>query len=124
MEKKSYYMIILLVALVICAVVFFYQFNNDVSTFIIINETEVVENGSFSGLLMDSYSYGIANQTVSFQKPGSDSLVTAKTDENGEFTIENAEYVSGEDNYYSNFTFAGNGKYRGCTYEGNVSVIK
>ena len=81
MERKSYYLIILLVALVVCAGVFFYQFNNDVATVMIINETEVPENGSFAGILMDAYSY-------------------------------------------SDFTFAGNGKYQGCTYEGNVSVTK
>ena len=66
MEKKSYYLIILLIAFVICIGVFLYQFNNDVSTFIIINETEVQNNTSFSGLLMDSYSYGVANQTISY----------------------------------------------------------
>ena len=53
MERKSYYLIILLVALVICIGVFLYQFNNDVPTFIIINETEVHENGSFSGMLVE-----------------------------------------------------------------------
>ena len=30
---------------------------------------------------------------------------------------------AGDDNYYGDFTFAGNGKYQGCTYEGNVTVI-
>lgn len=127
MEKKSYYLIILLAALVICVGVFLYQFNNDVATFIIINETEVHENGSFSGMLMDAYSSGVPNQTITFHKPGHDmgTLVDVTTDENGEFTIKNAEYLSdaGKDNYYGNFTFAGNGKYKGCVYEGNVSVI-
>ena len=127
MERKSYYLIILLVAFVICMGVFWFQFNNDVSTFIIVNETEVHEGDSFSGMLMDAYSYGVANQTITFHKQGYQmgTIVTAQTDENGEFTIENAEYLSdaGEDNYYGNFTFAGNGKYVGCTYEGNVTVI-
>lgn len=127
MERQSYYLIILLVALAICFGVFWFQFNNDVATFMIINETEVHENASFSGLLLDSYSYGVANQTITFHKPGYEmgTLVDVVTDENGEFTIENAEYLpdAGEDNYYGDFTFAGNGKYQGCTYEGNVTVI-
>ncbi|MBQ8016533.1 MAG: hypothetical protein IJ258_00345 [Methanobrevibacter sp.] len=127
MEKQSKYLIILLVALVICIAVFWFQFNNNVSTVIIVNETEVQENGSFSGLLMDAYGYGVANKTVTFHKPGYEmgTLVDAVTDENGEFTIENAEYLSdaGDDNYYGDFTFAGDGKYAGCTYEGNVTVV-
>ena len=127
MEKQSYYLIVLLVALVICFGVFWFQFNNDVATFMIINETEVAENASFSGMLIDSYSYGVANQTITFHKPGYEmgTLVDVVTDENGEFTIEKAQYLpdAGEDNYYGDFTFAGNGKYRGCTYEGNVTVI-
>lgn len=128
MEKQSYYLIIILVALVICIGVFLYQFNNEVPTFIIINETEVHENGSFSGMLMDAYSYGVANQTITFHKPGykMGTIVDAVTDENGEFTIENAEYIpdAGKDNYYGDFTFAGNGKYQGCKYGGNVTVLQ
>jgi hypothetical protein len=128
MERKSYFLIILLIGLVICVGVFWFQFNNDVATFIIVNETEVAENESFSGMLMDAYSYGVANQTISFHKPGHEmgNIVVAQTDENGEFTIDNAEYLpnAGENNYYGNFTFAGNGKYQGCTYEGNVTVIQ
>ncbi|WP_406534640.1 hypothetical protein [Methanobrevibacter sp.] len=127
MERQSYYLIILLVALAICFGVFWFQFNNDVATFMIINETEVHENDSFSGLLLDAYSYGVANQTITFHKPGYEmgTIVDVVTDENGEFTIENAEYLpdAGDDNYYGDFTFAGNGKYQGCTYEGNVTVI-
>ena len=123
MERKSYYLIILLVALVVCAGVFFYQFNNDVATVMIINETEVPENGSFAGILMDAYSYGVANQTVSYQTPNHET-VNVTTDENGEFKILNVESGSGDVNCYSDFTFAGNGKYQGCTYEGNVSVTQ
>lgn len=92
-----------------------------------INETEVGEGESFSGMLLDAYSYGVANQTISFHKPGYEmgTIVVAQTDENGEFTIENAEYLpdAGDDNYYGDFTFAGSGKYQGCTYEGNVTVV-
>ena len=107
--------------------VFWFQFNNDVSTFMIVNETEVHENASFSGMLMDAYSQGVPNQTISFHKPGYQmgTEVVTQTDENGEFTIENAEYLpdAGKDNYYGDFTFAGQGKYKGCTYEGNVTVV-
>lgn len=127
MERKSYYLLILLIALVICIGVFLYQFNNDVPTFIMINQTEVSENSSFSGMLVDAYGYGVPNQTVTFHKPGHErgTIVDAVTDDKGEFTIENAEYLpdAGDDNYYGDFTFAGNGKYKGCTYEGNVTVI-
>ena len=127
MERQSYVLIALLIAFVVCIGVFLYQFNNDVPTFIIINETEVAENGSFSGMLMDAYGYGVANQTIVFHKPGYEmgTIVDVVTDENGEFTIENAQYLPdvGKDNYYGDFTFAGHGKYQGCTYEGNVTVI-
>ena len=127
MERKSYILIAMLLALVVCAGVFFYQFNNDVPTFILINGTEVVENSSISGVLMDAYGYGVPNQTITFHKPGHDlgTLVDVTTDEEGRFTIENAQYLpdAGEDNYYDNFTFAGNGKYQGCEYGGNVTVI-
>lgn len=127
MERKSYYLIILLIAFVICIGVFLYQFNNDVPTFIMVNETEVVENASFSGMLSDAYGYAVPNQTIVFHKPGYElgTIVTVVTDDTGKFTIENAEYLpdAGKDNYYGDFTFAGNGKYQGCTYEGNVTVV-
>lgn len=122
MEKQSKYLIILLVALVICVAVFWFQFNNNVSTFMILNETEINEDGSFSGLLMDAYSYGVANKTITYQQPDGKVLKT-DTDENGEFTITHAQYLPNKDNKYSNFTFDGDGKYLGCTYEGNVSVV-
>lgn len=127
MERQSKILIVLLVALVICVGVFWFQFNNNVATFMIVNETEVTEGGSFSGILMDAYSYGVPNQTITFHKPGNElgTLVDVTTDENGEFTIENAEYLpdASDENYYGEFTFAGNGKYQGCTYEGNVTVL-
>lgn len=123
MEKQSKFLIVLLVVFVVCMAVFWFQFNNDVSTVMIINETEVAQNGSFSGMLMDSYSYGVANQTVSYQKPNHE-VVNVTTDNNGEFKVFNAETGSGDENYYGNFTFAGNGKYKGCTYEGKVIVTK
>lgn len=127
MERQSYYLIILLIAFVICIGVFWFQFNNDVATFIIINETEVSQGESFSGMLVDAYGYGVANQTITFHKPGYQlgTIVDTQTDEKGQFTIVNAEYLqnAGKDNYYGNFTFAGHDKYQESTYEGNVTVV-
>lgn len=126
MEKQSKILILLLVAFVICIGIFWFQFNNNVSTFIIVNETQVTEGDSFSGMLVDSYGNGVANQTITFHKPGYQmgTIVDVVTDENGEFVIENEEYLPdvGGDNYYGNFTFAGHDKYQGCIYEGNVTV--
>ncbi len=128
MEKQSKILIVLLIAFVICKAVFRFKFNYHVSTLMIFNETEVAENQSFSGMLMDAYGYGVPNQTVTYHKPGYEmgTLVDVTTDENGEFTIENAEYLpdAGSENYYGDFAFAGNGKYAGCTYEGNVTVVQ
>ena len=127
MEKESYYFLLLLIGFVICIGVFWFQFNNDVSTFMIINETEVHENGSFKGILMDSYGQGVANKTIIYHKPGYQmgTIVDTQTDENGEFTIENAEYLpdAGKENYYGDFSYAGDGKYKGCIYERNITVI-
>jgi hypothetical protein len=52
-------------------------------------------------------------------------LVDVTTDESGQFTIENAQYLpdAGKDNYYGDFTFAGHDKYQGSTFEGNVTVV-
>ena len=125
MENK--YLALLVVLLLVCIGVFWFQFNNDVATFMIINETQVEENGTIHGVLMDAYSYGVANKTITYHKPGYEmgTLVDTQTDSNGEFVIENAEYLpdAGNDNYYGQFTFAGDGKYQGCTYEGNVTVV-
>ena len=127
MERESYYFLILLIAFAICIGVFWFQFNNDVSTFMIINNTEVQEGGAFKGALIDAYGMSVTNKTITYHKPGYQmgTLVTTQTDENGEFFIENAQYLedAGKDNYYGNFTFAGDDKYKGCTYIGNVTVI-
>ncbi len=121
---KTKYLVILLIILVICVGIFIYQFNNSVDTFISINETEVSENGSFSGMLIDAYGFGVANEKITFYKPGDNTTVTVTTNNDGIFTITNAEYVNSSDNSYRNFTFAGDGKYHGCTYEGTVTVIQ
>lgn len=126
MEKQSKILILLLVALTICIGVFLYQYNNDVGTIIMINQTEVSQNSSFSGMLIDSFGQGVANQTITYQKPGQDNgdVVDVTTDDKGEFKVENAEYLSNnsDDNYYSKFTFVGDEKYKGFTYEGKVIV--
>lgn len=127
MEKQSYYFLLLLIAFAICAGVFWFQFNNDVATFMIINNTEVQEGDTFKGALIDAYGMSVPNKTITYHKPGYQmgTLVDTQTDENGEFFIENAQYLedAGKDNYYGNFTFAGDDKYQGCTYIGNVTVI-
>ena len=93
MERESYYFLLLLIGLAICIGVFWFQFN----------------------------------KTITFHKPGylMGTLVDTQTDENGEFFIENVEYLpdAGKDNYYGDFTFAGDDKYQGCTYIGNITVI-
>ena len=127
MERESYYFLLLLIAFAICIGVFWFQFNNDVATFMIINNTEVQEGDTFKGALIDAYGMSVPNKTITYHKPGYQmgTLVDTQTDENGEFFIENAQYLedAGKDNYYGNFTFAGDEKYQGCTYIGNVTVI-
>jgi hypothetical protein len=127
MERESYYFLLLLIAFAICIGVFWFQFNNDVATFMIINNTEVQEGDTFKGALIDAYGMSVPNKTITYHKPGYQmgTLVDTQTDENGEFFIENAQYLedAGKDNYYGDFTFAGDDKYQGCTYIGNVTVI-
>lgn len=124
MEKQSKYLIIALVILVICVGIFLYQYNNDVPTVMIINQTEVPENGSVSGQLLDAYGQGVANQTITYHQPGKDSANTT-TDDDGIFIIKNIKNFpeKGEDNYYGDFTFEGEDKYLGCTYGSNLTLI-
>ena len=127
MERESYYFLILLIALAICIGVFWFQFNNDVATFMIINNTEVQEGDTFKGALIDAYGMPVPNKTITYHKPGYQmgTLVDTQTDDNGEFFVENAQYLedAGKDNYYGDFTFAGDDRYQGSTYLGNVTVI-
>lgn len=127
MERESFYFLLLLIAFAICIGVFWFQFNNDVSTFMIVNATEVTEGESFKGALMDSYGQGVPNKTITYHKPGylMGTLVDTQTDENGEFLIDSAEYLEDapDDNWYGDFTYAGDGKYQGCVYERNVTVV-
>ena len=121
---KTKYLAILLIVFVICVGIFIYQFYNSVDTFISINETEVSENGSFSGMLIDAYGFGVANETITFHKPGNNTTITVTTNNDGMFNISNVEYVNGSDNSYKDFSFAGDGKYHACTFEGSVTVIQ
>ncbi|WP_295620750.1 hypothetical protein [uncultured Methanobrevibacter sp.] len=127
MERESYYFLLLLIGLAVCIGVFWFQFNNDVTTFMIVNATEVEGGGSFKGQLLDAYGQGVANKTITYHKPGYQmgTIVDTQTDENGEFFIEDAQYLpnAGKDNYYGNITYAGDGKYKGCVYEGNITVV-
>lgn len=125
MDNK--YLAILVVIFIICIGTFMFQLNNNVATFIVINETEIRENGRITGMLMDSFGNGVANKTITFNKPDYKlgTLVSTNTNENGEFVISNVEYLpdAGEDNYYGNFSFAGDNKYNPCFYEGNITVV-
>ena len=51
--------------------------------------------------------------------------ITDWVNDDGSFTIDNAQYLANasDGNYYGDFTFAGDGKYKECRYEGNVTVV-
>ena len=124
METK--YLIVLIILAIICFSIFFYQFTNDVDTFIVINETQVSENGTINGFLMDAYSRGVANKTIFYHQAGDNgtTLVNVTTDDNGMFRIENVRNLpgSGANNYYGNISFRGDGEFNPCTYEHNIIV--
>lgn len=121
MEKK--YLAILVVILIVCFGIFFYQMDNNIDTMIVFNGTEIPENGTAVGYLIDSFGRGIPNMTISFHQPGN-GTVKVTTKENGEFLIENIQNLPdlGKDNYYGDFTFKGDGKYKGSTFEYNLTV--
>jgi hypothetical protein len=124
METK--YLIILIIAAIACFSVFFYQFTGNVETFIIFNETEVAENGTFSGSLMDAYARGVANKTITYHQAGDDKskFVNVTTDANGIFHIENVKNrpESGANNYYGDVSFKGDGQFKPCVFEYNLTV--
>ena len=70
MDNK--YLAILVVIFIICIGTFMFQLNKNVATFIVINETEIPENGRITGMLMDSFGNGVANKT---RKPGIDIFI-------------------------------------------------
>lgn len=112
MDNK--YLAILLVIFVICVGVVLYQYNNDVSTFIIVNASEVSKDSTVSGQLLDSYGIGVSNKTVAYDDLGKK---TTKTNENGEFTIKVSK------NNITNITFEGDGKYLPTSYENKITVV-
>ncbi len=121
------YLLILVVLAIICFSIFFYQLNNNVETFIVINETQVAENGTIHGYLMDAYSRGVANKTIYYHQAGDNrtTLLNVMTDSNGMFEIKNVRNVqeSGANNYYGNFSFRGEGEFKPCEYERNITVM-
>ena len=123
---KTKYLLILVALCIICFSIFAYQFTNDISTIIVINETEVKENGTFTGFLMDSYSRGVENQTIYYHQAGDDknTFVNVTTGPEGIFKIKNVKNVpeSGSNNYYGDITFKGDEKYQPCVYEYNLTV--
>lgn len=124
METK--YLIILIILAIAFFSIFFYQYSNDVETFIIFNETEVDENGTFSGSLMDAYARGVPNKTITYHQAGDNrtTFVSVTTNDMGVFQIKNVKNLpeSGENNYYGDISFKGDGQFRPCTYEYNLTV--
>ncbi|MBR0271160.1 MAG: hypothetical protein IJQ68_04105 [Methanobrevibacter sp.] len=120
-------LIILAVLAVICFGIFFFQMGHDITTTIVFNETEIPENGTAVGFLMDSYGRGVANQTVFYHQAGDDEgvMVNVTTDSEGIFKITDMKYLpeSGSKNYYGDIMFEGYGEYRGCIYEYNLTVV-
>ena len=119
MENK--HLIILVIIALICVGIFIYQFNNNVGTLITLNQSEVTENNTFAGMLTDAYGWGIANQTITYQT--ANTTKTTQTNDEGKFIIK-AEYIPGAENYYTNFTYSGNGKYQPCEYQEKVTVTQ
>lgn len=124
---KTKYLLILVVLMIVCFGIFFYQMDHNLDTIIVFNSTEIPENGTAVGYLMDSFGRGIPNKTITFHKPGYEmgTLVTVTTDDNGTFYIRNLQYLpgAGKDNYYGNFTFAGDDKYKASTFNQKLTVI-
>lgn len=120
------YLIILAIICIACFSIFFYQFTNSVDTFIVINETEVQENGTVTGFLMDAYARGIENKTISYHQAGDDKakIVNVTTGKDGFFKIENVKNVpeSGSNNYYGDISFKGEGEFNPCVFEHNITV--
>ena len=123
---KTIYLIILIAVMLICFGIFFYQYTNDIQTFIIINETDVAENGTITGFLMDSYARGVENKTIYYHQAGDtkSALHNVTTGKDGIFKIENVKNVpeSGSNNYYGDISFNGDGQFKSCIFERNITV--
>lgn len=120
------YLIILGIICVACFSIFFYQFTNSTDTFIVINETEVQENGTITGFLMDAYARGVENKTICYHRAGDDKSVLANvtTGKDGFFEIDNVKNVpeSGSNNYYGDISFKGDSQFNPCVFEHNITV--
>ena len=82
---------------------------------------DIIPSGS-----MGSYQAMIAGREIHPRGSGRQSTTRLPNGaDTGQFTINNAEYLSDnpDENYYGNFTFAGDERYHGCVYEGNVTVV-
>ena len=123
---KTKYLIILVAVMIVCFAIFAYQFTSSVDTFIVINETEVSENGTITGYLMDAYARGVENKTITYHQAGDNQSqkVSLMTGANGIFKIENVKNVpeSGSNNYYGDFSFNGEGEFHSCTFDRNITV--
>lgn len=121
------FLIVLIILAIICFGIFFFQFNNNVTTVILMNETKIPENGTAVGFLMDSYGRGVQNQTITYHQAGDakDVFVNVTTDVNGRFEIKNLKKhpESGADDYYGDISFYGFKQYKGCEFEYNLTVI-
>ena len=129
-QKIKRRLIILVLALILAVSLFVYVGSlngNNKTTSIIFDNTKINEGDNIIGHLVDKDGNGIADKLITFHKPGYEfgTLVTATTDENGTFIIENAQYLAdaGEENYYGFFAFAGDDGYEGCSYDNNLTVI-
>lgn len=124
---KTKYLILLIIAAVICFSIFFYQFSMaSVDTFIVINETETAENGTITGFLMDAYARGVENKTITYHQAGDDKSkhVNITTGKDGKFVIENVKNVpdSTSNNYYGDFSFNGDSKFKSCKFGQNITI--
>lgn len=130
-QKIKRRLIVLVLALILSVSLFVYvgslNSNFNKTTAITFDNTKINEGDSIVGHLVDKDGNGIANKLITFHKPGYEmgTLVTATTDENGTFIIENAEYLAdaGKENYYGNFAFAGDDEYEGCSYDSKLTII-
>lgn len=121
------FLIVLVILAIICFGIFFFQYTNNVTTVILMNETKIPENGTAVGFLMDSYGRGVENQTITYHQAGDaqDVFVNVTTGADGRFEIKNLKKhpESGANDYYGDISFDGYRQYKGCIYEYNLTVI-
>jgi hypothetical protein len=112
---KTRYVVILVIIATVCFAIFYYQFTYNVDTSILINETQVSENGTITGFLIDAHGKGVPNKTIYYHPAGNEKTSFSKvtTDKNGMFKIENVKGFpeSGNNNYYGDISFNGEGQF-------------